>query len=77
VLDEGGLHRVKVTGLADAFDGGDLVVRMHDGKGEAGVDPATVDMDGACSALAVVATLLGTGQGKILAEAVEEGRLGV
>ena len=62
VLDERGLHGVQVAGLADAFNGGDLVVRVHDGEGEAGVDAAAIDVDGACSALAVVAALLGAGK---------------
>jgi hypothetical protein len=68
---------VKVTGLVDTFDGGDLVVRVHDGEGEAGVDAATVNVDGACSALAVVAAFLGAGQGQVFAETVEEGGSGV
>ena len=70
VLNEGGLHGVKVIGLTDPFDGGDLVVRVHDGEGEAGVDAATINVDGACSALTVVAALLRAGQNKVLPEAV-------
>ncbi len=75
VLDEGGLHGVEVAGLADAFDGGDLVGggRVHEGEGHAGVDASAVDVDGAGSALAVVAALLGAGQVEVLAQAVEQG----
>ncbi len=73
VLNECGLHGVKVIGLTDPFDGGDLVVRVHDGEGEAGVYAATINVDGARSALTVVAALLGAGQSKVLSQAVEEG----
>src|ERR1700731_253834 len=34
VLDESSLHRGKVVGLTDAFDGGDFVHRVHNGEGE-------------------------------------------
>jgi hypothetical protein len=77
VLDESNLHGVKVIGLADTFDGRDLVVPVHDGEGETGVDAATVNVDRACSALTVVAAFLGTGQRKVLAEAVEQSSAGV
>ena len=77
MLDEGGLHGVEMVGLADAFDGGDLVVGVHDGEGEAGVDAAAVDVDGAGSALAVVAALLGAGEVEVFAQAVEQGGAGV
>src|ERR1700728_220948 len=42
VLNECCLHGVKVIGLTYPFNGGDLVVCVHDGEGEAGVDAATV-----------------------------------
>jgi hypothetical protein len=45
---------------------------VHDREGETRVDSATVDVDGARSALTVVATLLGAGQSKVLSEAVKE-----
>src|SRR6266851_2730990 len=77
VLDEGCLHGMKVVGLADAFDGCDLFIGMHHGEGEAGVHAAAVDMDGAGSALTVVAALLCAGEIEVLAEAVEEGGAGV
>jgi hypothetical protein len=64
---------MKVIRLADTFDGNDLVVRVHHGEREARVNAATVNVDGACSALAVVAALLGARQGKVFAEAVKEG----
>src|SRR5882757_10009100 len=54
------LHGMQVTGLAQAFDGGDLVAFVHDCQGEAGVDATAVHVDGTGSALAVVTTFLST-----------------
>ena len=62
MLDESGLHRMEMVGLTDPFDGCDLVGLMHDSEGKARVDAAAIDVDGAVSALAVVATLLRAGK---------------
>jgi hypothetical protein len=72
VLDERGLHRVKIVGLTEALDSSDPVVLVHDGKREATVDAASVHMDGAGPALAVVAALLCAGQHQALAQRVEQ-----
>src|ERR1700722_3983898 len=77
MLDEGYLHGMKMIGLTNTFDRCDLVVPMHNGEGETGVDTATVNVDRACSALTVVAAFLGAGQRKVLAEAVEQSCTGV
>jgi len=77
MLDESDLHGMEMIGLTNTFDRCDLVVPMHDGEGETGVDPATVNVDRACSALTVVAAFLGAGQRKVLAEAVEQSSTGV
>jgi len=77
VLNEGDLHGMEMIGLTDTFDGCDLVVPMHDGEGETGVDSASVGMNRACSALPVVAAFFGAGQRKVLAEAVEQSCTGV
>ena len=77
VLDESSLHGVEMIGLTDTFDGCDLIVPMHDGERETGVDAATVYVDCACSALTVVAAFLGAGQRKVLAEAVEQSGTGI
>src|ERR1700722_14780785 len=66
-----------MIGLTDTFDRCDLIVPMHDGEGETGVDAATVNVDRACSALTVITAFLGAGQRKILAEAVEQRGTGV
>jgi hypothetical protein len=63
---------VEVVGAADAFDGDDLVSRVRHGKSKAGVDAATVDVNGAGSTLAVVAALFSTGQVEILTKAVKK-----
>jgi len=72
MLDKGRLHGVEVVGAADAFDGDDLVSRVRHGKSKAGVDAATVDVNGAGSTLAVVAALFSTGQVEILTKAVKK-----
>ena len=56
-----------------ALDRHDLVAVVHAGEGEAGVDPSTVQKDGAGAALAMVAALLGAGETEMMAEGVEEG----
>jgi hypothetical protein len=71
VLDERCLHGMQVAGLAQAFNGGDLVALVHDGQREAGVDAAAVHVDGTGSALAVVTAFLGAGETDGLAQAVE------
>ena len=73
VLDEGSLHGVKVVGLTDAFDGGDLVHRVHDGEGEAGVHTAAVDVYRTGAALAVVATFLCPRHVQVFPQAIEQG----
>ncbi len=77
VFDKGRLHRMQVAGLAKPLDRGDLVALVHDGQRQAGVDAAAVHVDGAGSALAMVAALLSAGQADGLAQAVEERRAGV
>ena len=62
VLEEGGLDGVKIIAVREAFDGGDFGSIDGDGEGEAGVDAAAVDEDGAGSALAVVAAFLAAGE---------------
>ena len=72
MLDECCLHRMQRIGSAEAFDGGDRVPIVHHGQGEAGIDAAAVDVDGASAALAMVAALLGACQMQVLAQSVEQ-----
>ena len=67
VLDEGGLHGMKIARLAETFDCRDLVAFMHDSEGQAGIDAASVDHDSARTTLAVITSLLGSGQMEMLA----------
>src|ERR1700743_1022581 len=56
--DERRLQRMQVAGLADAFDGGDLVAVVRHRQRKARVDAPAVDDHGAGAALAAVAALL-------------------
>jgi len=60
MLDERGLHGVEIAGVPEALDRGDGVALVHDREREAGVDAAAIHMNGAGSALAVVAALFGS-----------------
>ena len=77
VREEGGLRGAEVAGRAEAFDGGDLGALRGDGEGEAGVDAAAVDEDGAGAALAVVAAFLAAGEVEVFAEEIEQRGAGV
>src|SRR5262249_46324575 len=60
--DEGGLHRVKLVAVRDAFDCRDLGSVMADGERKTGIDSPAVDQNRAGPALAAVAALLRSGQ---------------
>ena len=72
MLYEGGLHGVQITGLADAFDGGDLIALVHQGERKAAVYAAAVDVNRAGAALPVIAAFLGAGEVNALAQGVEQ-----
>lgn len=74
VFHKGGLHRVEVARLAEAFNSLDAVSVMHDGQRQTGIHAASVDHDGAGAALPVIAALLGAGQVEMLAQEVEKAR---
>jgi hypothetical protein len=77
MLDEGRLHRMKMARLAYALDGRDLIVGMHDSKGEAGVYPTTIDVNSTCATLAVIAAFFGAGKIEIFTKAVEKRGAGI
>ncbi len=72
VLDEGGLHGMKIVGLADAFDGCYFLAGKHYRESETRVDAAAIDVDCTGAALAVVTALLGAGEVEAFAEKVEK-----
>ena len=77
VLEEGGLDGAEGFAVGEAFDGGDVGAGGGYGEGEAGVDAAAVNDDGAGSALSVVAAFFAAGEVEVLAECVEERGAGV
>ena len=70
VLQESRLHGVKFAILCETFDGGDLIALMHDREGEAGIHAASIDVNGASAALAVVAALFRSKKTKIFPQRV-------
>jgi hypothetical protein len=77
MLDESGLHRVQAPGPAQALDGGDPRVLVHDGQREAGNDPPPVHEHRARAALPLIAALFGAGEAQVLAQRVEQSRASV
>ncbi len=77
VFEEGGLDGVQLVAVRESLDGGDLGALRDGGKGEAGVDAAAVDEDGAGATLSVIAAFLAAGETEILAQSVEQGGAGV
>ena len=65
---------MQVAVLCQTLDGGDLGAVLHHCERQAGVDAPAVHQDGASAALAVIATLLGARQVKMVAQGVEQGR---
>jgi len=63
-----------VVWRAQAFNCGDLIGCVHDGKGEARIHTLPIDMHGASAALPMVTALFGAGHIQILAKAIEQSR---
>src|ERR1700683_2427699 len=59
--------------LSQAFDGGDLVSLMHDGKRQARIYAASVYVHCTCAALAMVATFLRAGKLEVFAQRIKKG----
>jgi len=62
MLDEGSLHGMEIIAFGETFDGGNFRIMAHGGQFEAGIDASSVNQNGACAALAVIASLLGSRQ---------------
>jgi hypothetical protein len=63
---------VQVFRLADALKRRDLVALVHGGEAETGIHAPAIDVDGARTALAVIASLFGSGQMQIFSKAIEK-----
>src|SRR5580704_7583972 len=72
MLQKSGLDGMQFTILGQAFDSGDLVPLMHDGKRQARIYAASVYVHRACAALSVVATLLCARKLKVFAQRIEK-----
>jgi hypothetical protein len=71
--DEGALHGMQPLGRTQPLNGSDRFALVHDGKGQATVDPAPLDDHRAGAALAMVAALLGAGEVQMLAQRIQQG----
>src|SRR5262249_52699624 len=74
VIDECLLQRVEMAVLCQALDRGDARAVLHHGQHQARYDAAAVDQDSTGTTLAVITTLLGTGQVEMLAQDIEQRR---
>ena len=72
MLDEGGLERMQLVALRQAFDRRDLGAVVHRGQRQAGDDPPAVEQDRARAAGALVAALLRAGEIERFAQHVEQ-----
>lgn len=73
MLKKGGLDGMKLAIFSQAFNGGDLILLVHDGESETGVDATTIDENSTGSALPVIASFFGAEESEILAQGVEQG----
>jgi hypothetical protein len=72
MVDEGLLYWMKRTVFRQSFDGGDLRTVLHNSQCKARIDPPAIDQNRTGAALAVVATLLRSGQTKMDAQRIKE-----
>ena len=77
MCDKGRLHLVKLAGGTEALNGGDFVAIMLDREGKAGIDPLAVYNDRTRTALAVIATLLRSGQAQVFPQGIEKRGAGI
>jgi hypothetical protein len=72
VLEESGLHRMKLAVFRESFDGGDFILLVHHREGEAGIDAPSVHVHGAGAALPVIASFLRAEEAEIFPQRVEQ-----
>src|SRR5262245_388673 len=77
LLDEGGLQRMRIRDRAEPFDGGDLARRYRADRGDAGARCLAVDQHGAGAALRQSTAELGAVELEIVAQHVEQRRVGL
>jgi uncharacterized protein GlcG (DUF336 family) len=66
------LERMQSPVVGQALDGDDPPPVVHHRKRQAGVDTATVNQQGACTARAPAATLLRFGQSRLFAQHIQQ-----
>jgi hypothetical protein len=72
VFDEGRLQGVELAVSFQPFDRDDRHAFLHRRQSHAGEDAAPVDVDGAGSALAAIASLLGSGQRQFITQRIKQ-----
>ena len=72
--DKGALQRRKIVRLTQSLDRRDHISVVHARECEAGIDPPPVHNDGAGTALAVIASLLGARQPQMVAQRIQKRR---
>ncbi|KAK0360016.1 hypothetical protein LTR94_028990, partial [Friedmanniomyces endolithicus] len=72
MANERGLERMQRLRRAKPLDRHDIVILMHHGEREAGIDATAVHQHGARAALTVVAPLLAAGQPEMLAGEIQQ-----
>src|SRR4029077_4065446 len=71
MTQKGRLHGAQIPGHAEALDGDDVVVLVHDRQRQTGIDASTVDKHRAGSALTVIAALLRAGKRQMFAQGIK------
>jgi hypothetical protein len=72
VSNERSLHSVQVFRLADPLERRDLFALVHGGEAETGIHAPAIDVHSARTALAVIASLFGSGQMQMLSQTIEK-----
>ena len=72
MLKERRLNGMKFTVFLEALNGCDFIPLMHDGESQARIDSAPIHVDGAGTALAVVAAFFRAEKMKIFAKGIEQ-----
>jgi hypothetical protein len=63
---------MQISGLAEPLDRCDFLTLVHGGEAKTGIYAPSIDVDGAGATLAMIASLLGSGQVKMVPETIEQ-----